>query len=151
MEYQYFNPNPDGMIIGDCTIRAGVVASGYPYDYVKYKLQGHKNVLIIDGYNALGGITVGIPRTPVQVICSFCERYPEYNYIMIMDHHCAGIRKNILYDLFDCRVKNREVSYLTIFRATPDDVETIIKPQLEKIIFDYNCEKAFEKLKQEAN
>ena len=136
MNFEYFNPNPEGLVIGDCAIRAGVVASDYNYYNVEKKLKGNKNVLIINGYKELGGITIAFPRVPADVVCNLCEKYPQYNYILIFDEHCAGIRENTLYDLFDCRIKNKTVKYLTIFKATNEEIEKL-KKELRLLIEDY--------------
>lgn len=140
MNFEYFNPHPEGLIIGDCAIRAGVVASNYNYYDVEKKLKGNKIYLIIDGYKELGGITIEFPRVPVNVVCNLCEKYSQYNYILIFDTHCAGIRENTIYDLFDCRIKNKNVNYLTIFKATNDEIE-MLKRELKLLIEDYIIDK----------
>lgn len=136
MNFTYFNPNPDHIITGDCIIRAGVVASNAPYNYIKENLKDKKLNSIVDCYKMLGAKTFSVNHVPATTICSFCEKFPQYNYVLVFGNHCAGIRENTLYDLFDCRIKDKNVEFLSVFNLNEAEENEFLK-NLEEHIYNY--------------
>ena len=49
MSHVYYNPNPDGNRVGDCTVRALCKATGHDWDYVRAMLRAIRYADII-GY-----------------------------------------------------------------------------------------------------
>lgn len=141
MNFIYFNPNPDGQLIGDCIIRAAVAATDAPYNYIKYKLENKKLPAILDCYKALGATTFGNLNVPASVVCSFCEQHSYHSFILIFNDHCAGIRNNTIYDTFDCRIKDHNVQCLSVFYLSDDEIEDFGN-KLNDYIFKYLYDEA---------
>ena len=135
MQFQHFNPNVE--ISGDCAIRACVVASEQSYEVVEKALNGLKDVRVIDVYKKFGGKTLGFMPMNTQLILQICEENPQFNYILFVKKHCAGIRENVLMDTFDIREDraSKTCKYLTIFKANDFEVERI-RRRIEEVYHD---------------
>ena len=140
MEYQYFNPNE--YRDDDCTIRACVVASEYTYSTIDHELNGLKDVRVIDAYKKFGGTTIGFMPIDTRLILQICEENPQFNYILFVKRHCAGIRENVLMDTFDIRKDkaSKTCNYLTIFKANEFEVERI-RRRVEELYYKDTLDK----------
>ena len=109
MRFAYYNPNPRGKNIGDCTIRAIAKATGKSWEdtYMSLAAQGY-----IDGdmpsSNAVWGAylhKLGYTRHITPNFCPVCytvedfaRDHPQGTYILALSGHVVCLRDGVLYD-----------------------------------------------------
>ena len=140
LDYEYYNPNPRGKIVGDCVKRAIVVASGI--DYCDLELFMRRNKVdksqpfnFKDNYerviDLLGGkkINMNVPagrdRWHVNTINSIMCSYPHISYVLRVSKHLIGVKDMTIYDTFDDRLRDKGIYVMWIFNATEEETKEI--------------------------
>ena len=90
--YQFYNPNPKGKAVGDCTIRALTKALNMTWDeiYVSLSMQGYKDC-DMPSSNAVWGSFLqkkGFNRkiSDLETFEEFCEAHPQGIYVLCNCH-----------------------------------------------------------------
>ena len=109
MGFSYFNPNPTGRQVGDCTVRAIAKATGNSWDetYIGLCLQG----LILGDLpsaNSVWGAYLrqqGFTRNVVPNTCPDCytagrfaDEHPRGTYILALSGHVVCVQDGTIYD-----------------------------------------------------
>ena len=109
MGFSYFNPNPAGQKVGDCTVRAIAKATGKSWDevYIGLCLQG---LIMGDLPSAMsvGGAYVrgrGFARNGSPDPCPGCytvgrfsDEHPRGTYILALSGHVVCVQDGTIYD-----------------------------------------------------
>ena len=110
--YSHFNPNPQGMRVGDCVIRAisKALNQSWTQTYVDLSLQGYL-MGDLPSSNAVWGTYLkgkGFTRDIVSNDCpecytleNFCNEYSEGIYVVGTGAHAVCIVDGIIYDSWD--------------------------------------------------
>ena len=110
--WKYYNPNPTGAHVGDCSVRAVTKATGEDWDtaYCGVSLQGMimKNM---PSANAVWGSYLrrkGFKRKMLPDECpecytveQFCEDNPEGLYVVAVQNHVLTVLDGDYYDAWD--------------------------------------------------
>lgn len=107
--YQYYNPNPAGRTVGDCSIRALTKALDIDWEqaYAKVTVNGFRmndmpssdsvwgSVLRMHGFYRLS-----IPNTcpDCYTMEDFCEDNPKGTFVLGTGSHVATVKDGVLYD-----------------------------------------------------
>ena len=109
MGFSYFNPNPAGRQVGDCTVRAIAKATGKSWDeiYIGLCLQG----LILGDLpsaNSVWGAYLrqhGFARNVIPDTCPDCytvdrfaDEHPRGTYILALSGHVVCVQDGTIYD-----------------------------------------------------
>lgn len=109
MGFSYFNPNPAGQKVGDCTVRAIAKATGKSWDevYIGLCLQG----LImgdLPSANSVWGAYLrqhGFTRNVMPNTCPDCytvgrfaDEHPRGTYILALSGHVVCVQDGTIYD-----------------------------------------------------
>lgn len=108
----YYNPNPKGRQVGDCTIRAISKAMGKSWDdtYLGTAMTGYDLCNMADGNDVWGTylrrngfVRHTIPNTCPEcyTVKDFCEEHPIGTYILALDGHVVTAIDGNVYDTFD--------------------------------------------------
>lgn len=106
--YRYYNANPLGRRVNDCTVRAISLATGRSWDetykelsaFARYQAIMPDEVIYINEYleerydqvcNCKNKITVG----------EFCKYFPYGTYLVTMNGHITCIIDGVIYDTFN--------------------------------------------------
>lgn len=106
--HKYFNPNPCGCRVGDCTVRAISKATGKEWQIVycalaAYGLHSHD----MPSANRVWGQylrDLGFRRYPIEEDCTveeFCRAHPEGTYILAIEGHVVCVQDGFYYDSWD--------------------------------------------------
>lgn len=111
--YSYFNINPEGRNVGDCTVRAIAKATGQDWGrtYIALCLQG-----LIDcdmpSANAVWGNYlrgIGFRRSLVPDTCPDCYTVGRFvhdhssgTYILALSGHVVCVENGVIFDSWDC-------------------------------------------------
>lgn len=105
--YQFYNPNPSGKAVGDCTIRALTKALDMTWDEV-YALLAMKGYKCCDmpSSNAVWGECLtehGFERffADMETFENFCEKHQNGKYLLCTGSHVASCIDGILFDSWD--------------------------------------------------
>lgn len=108
----YYNPNPTGARVGDCSIRAICKATGDSWDKA-YAATALSGFLLGDmpSSNAVWGSVLrerGFKREPmpdtfpkIKTAAEFCEEHPRGTYVLVFAGHVATVVDGDLYDSWD--------------------------------------------------
>lgn len=105
--YEEYNPNPCGIRVGDCVIRAisKLMNQDWEKTYIELCLQGLKmcdmpssnpvwgSYLLEHGYKQ-------VPTNPVTV-AEFCDRHPQGKYLLATGSHVVTIEDGNYYDAWN--------------------------------------------------
>ena len=108
--YKYYNPNPKGNHVGDCTIRAICKALDKTWEYIYAALTAYGYMycdmpsanhvwgkyLIDQGYER-----VAINEHPYYNVQDFCIDYPKGTYILAIQEHVVCVVNGDYYDSWD--------------------------------------------------
>ena len=110
--YQYFNPNPCGRHVGDCSIRA--VSKALNVDWETAYLMVTENGLEmcdLPSSNSVWGSVLrqhGFSRAVIPNSCpdcytaeDFCEEHPKGVYVLGFGNHVATVIDGVLFDSWD--------------------------------------------------
>ena len=112
MAFVFFNPNPAGRFVGDCTIRAICKLTNQDWDtvYVGTSLEGFLKKDMPSG-NATWGAYLrrhGYIREIVPNTCpdcytvkDFCVDHPRGRYMLALDQHVVAVVDGDYYDTWD--------------------------------------------------
>ena len=108
----YYNPNPAGIRVGDCSVRAVAKAFGDKWDkaFARIALEGFimcdmpssdavwGNVLRRNGF-----VRKAIPNTCPDCYTAedFCNDHPEGTYVLAFGGHVACVESGNLFDSWD--------------------------------------------------
>lgn len=110
--YRQYNPNPNGIFVGDCVIRAISKLLDTPWEkaYVDLALQGYV-MGDMPSSNAVWGAYLrhqGFSRETLPNTCpdcytveQFCREHPEGDYLLCTGSHVVAIQNGDYYDSWD--------------------------------------------------
>lgn len=110
--YRQYNPNPNGIFVGDCVIRAISKLLDTPWKkvYVDLALQGYV-MGDMPSSNAVWGAYLrrqGFSRETLPNTCpdcytveQFCREHPEGDYLLCTGSHVVAIQNGDYYDSWD--------------------------------------------------
>lgn len=112
MSYQFFNPNPAGRFVGDCTVRAICKLLDQDWDtvYVGTVFQGFLNKDMPSGNATWGSylrrqgyIREVVPNTcpDCYTVKDFCKDHPKGRYLLALDGHVVAVVDGDYYDTWD--------------------------------------------------
>lgn len=106
--YKFYNANPRGNFVNDCTIRAISLAEGKTWDetYMELSDIAQRNGIILDDVNFIEPLLDfrykrECPRE--KFVGEFVEEHPKGTYLLTMKGHISCCINGCLYDSFDCR------------------------------------------------
>lgn len=108
--YKYYNANPKGRHVNDCTIRAISLASGESWndtyaelsDFARYLAIMPDDIVYIDAY--LKGRFKMIYKCKTChrfTVGEFVEKHPRGTFLITMSGHITCAINGIIYDTFD--------------------------------------------------
>lgn len=107
------NPNPKNARVGDCVIRAIVIAENSTWEKIYSELAAYGYIMCdMPSSNAVWGKYLkdkGWKRGVVEDTCpddcytirNFCENYPTGNYILGTGSHVVAVKDGNYYDTWD--------------------------------------------------
>ena len=110
--YVQFNPNPNGIYVGDCVIRAisKILDMTWENVYIELALQGYI-MGDMPSSNAVWGAYLrrqGFSRETLPNTCpdcytvkQFCREHPEGDYLLCTGSHVVAIQDGDYYDSWD--------------------------------------------------
>lgn len=110
MEFQYYNPNPKGRAVEDCSIRALARATGKSWDdiYLILMAEGFKQCDMPSSNSVWGAYleSRGYRKKTAdgETVAEFSESHPGGTYILALSGHVACLKDGTLYDTWNpCR------------------------------------------------
>lgn len=112
MSYVFYNPNPAGRFVGDCTIRAICKVTGLDWDmvYAGTSFQGFLAKDMPSG-NATWGAYLKrhgfkrkvIPETfpDFYNVRNFCHDHPHGKFLLVLNQHVVAVVDGDYYDTWD--------------------------------------------------
>lgn len=112
MPFIFYNPNPEGRFVGDCTIRAICKLLDKPWDEV-YANTSFQGFLMKDmpSSNSVWGRYLkrhGYKKTLLVDTCpdcytvrDFCVEHPYGRYLLVLDGHVVTVVDGDYYDTWD--------------------------------------------------
>ena len=121
--YKYYNPNPDGNLVGDCVIRAISKLTGQDWEttYIDIALQGFimkdmpSSNSVWGAYLKDNGYSVyAVPNTcpGCYTIKDFCIDFPKGKYLLSMGTHVVTVEEGDYYDTWDSGIE-KPIYYYT--------------------------------------
>ena len=115
--YQFYNPNPKGKAVGDCTIRALTKALEMSWDdaYTLTSMQGFYEC-DMPSSNAVWGACLrkyGYKKQLAngETFAEFCAKNPKGKYLLCTGSHVAYVEDGTLFDSWDSRNEIVEFFY----------------------------------------
>lgn len=110
--YIHVNPNPNGIYVGDCVIRAIAIATdtSWDYTYIMVALEGLKMKNLPDSNEVWGSYlrSIGFRQILLPDDCpncysirEFCYDYPYGTYILATGSHLVAVIDGDYYDAWD--------------------------------------------------
>ena len=110
--YIHVNPNPNGIYVGDCVIRAIAIATdtSWDYTYIMVALEGFKMKNLPDSNEVWGSYlrSIGFRQILLPDDCpncysirEFCYDYPYGTYILATGSHVVAVIDGDYYDAWD--------------------------------------------------
>lgn len=117
--YQFYNPHPQGKLVGDCVKRAITKATGLDYHTVQLELNRYKKITGADSFNSntnwkpyvenvLHGKKLSFPAEkgkPRMNGYRFCTEFPKGTYLLRLSKHLVCCIDGVIYDTWDSRDK----------------------------------------------
>lgn len=111
--YSYFNINPEGRNVGDCTVRAIAKATGQDWErtYIALCVQGlidcdmpSANAVWGNYLRKLGFRRYIIPDTcpDCYTVGHFANDHPLGTYILALSGHVVCVENGVIFDSWDC-------------------------------------------------
>lgn len=110
--FKYFNPNPLGKIVGDCSVRALCAALNLSWDEA-YALMSANGFAMADmpSSNEVWGDELykcGFEREAINTSCpncftaeDFCENNPRGLFVLGFGDHVCTVKNGVIYDTWD--------------------------------------------------
>ena len=116
--YEFYNPHPKGLKVGDCVKRAFTKALELDYMEVQKILNDTKKVVNVEKYNNnkvwkhLVKV-YGFRKLSFQAVkgtkrmdgYQFAKQYQKGTYLLRMSHHLVACVDGVIYDTWDSRKK----------------------------------------------
>lgn len=113
-EWAYFNPNPNGSLVGDCVIRAICAVTGQDWEetYTGLALQAYvfadlpnSNHVWRAYLKSKGYQLAVIPNTcpDCYTVADFADDHPEGSFILGTGTHAVAVIRGTIYDTWDSR------------------------------------------------
>lgn len=110
--WRFYNPNPTGAKVGDCSVRAVCKAIGTDWDTAFSAIALAGFVMgDMPSSNAVWGAFLrskGFERRPmpdtypeIKTAADFCAEHPEGTYVLVFSGHVATVVDGDLYDSWD--------------------------------------------------
>ena len=110
--WRYYNPNPTGNRVGDCTVRALTKATGQDWDTVFLELALHGFCLgNMQSANHVWGACLrhhGFVRRIIPDECpdcytvaDFCRDHPRGTYVLALAEHVVAVEDGDVFDSWD--------------------------------------------------
>lgn len=106
--FRQFNPHPDGIRVGDCTVRAISKATGKPWNEVYLGLCVRGFYLHdMPSANRVWGAYLkekGFRRRPINedmTVADFCRDHPNGTFLLCSDGHIVCAEDGCYYDTWD--------------------------------------------------
>lgn len=110
--YRYYNPNPRGRSVGDCTVRAVSAALGVSWDAAFRGIAGQaRSMADMPSADAVWGAYLksrGFRRRTIANTCpdcytaaDFAREHPHGVYVLAFGGHVATVRDGVLLDSWD--------------------------------------------------
>lgn len=116
--FEYYNPHPKGLRVGDCVKRAFTKVLDMDYKEVSLALNRFKKTTGAKKFNSnnnwkpfikkLGWKKLSFPAVMGEQRMngySFCKAYPKGKYVLRMAKHLSSCVDGVIYDTWDCREK----------------------------------------------
>lgn len=115
--WSYYNPNPNGKFVGDCTVRAITKATGKPWEevYLGICVQGFLMCDMPSNNSVWGAYlrTQGFKRKSLPDTCpcdytveDFCKDHPEGVFVVPVSNHVLAIVDGDYYDSWESGREN---------------------------------------------
>lgn len=112
MSYVPYNPNPRGIVTGDCAIRAIAKATGQPWEnaYTALTVEGYKRGDLPNANHVLGAYlkSKGFKRFLIPDTCpdcytveDFANDHPKGMYVLQLENHVVTVHDGDLFDTWD--------------------------------------------------
>ena len=112
MAYKFYNPNPAGRYVGDCTIRAICKLADQDWDsiYVGTTFEGFLAKDMPSGNSTwgaylhrLGYVRRGLPDSCpfCYTVKDFCRDHPKGRFLLALDQHVVTVVDGDYYDTWD--------------------------------------------------
>ena len=107
--FEYFNPHPKGLLVGDCVKRAIVAVTSEPYQVVARSLNAFKKQTGVEKFNDYPNPQEYVQKClgaheltcdPISV-ADFCKKHPRGKYILETARHWTACINGIIYDTWD--------------------------------------------------
>ena len=110
--YIFTNPNPRGILIGDCAVRAVAIATGQTWDETYriltqygYELKNLPNADVVwsEVLKDYGFVRRVIPNTcpSCYTVRQFCIDHPKGTYVLATGSHVVAVKDGDYYDSWD--------------------------------------------------
>lgn len=110
--WMYYNPNPTGAKVGDCSVRAVCKAIGTTWDsaFAAIALAGYvlgdmpsSNAVWGSYLRSRGFVRMAVPDTYPDLMTAqgFCEQHPKGTYVLVFSGHVATVVDGDIYDSWD--------------------------------------------------
>lgn len=107
--WEYYNPNPIAVRVGDCAVRAVAKATGCSWEeaYLQLTLMGLQMGDMPSSNNVWGAVLrmQGFRREAIEegTVADFCRGHPKGIYVLTLDRHVVTVADGVVYDTWDCR------------------------------------------------
>lgn len=112
MAYIPFNPNPKGMVTGDCAVRAVSKATNQPWEnaYTALFVEGYKKGDLPNANHVWGAYlkSKGFKRAMIPDTCpdcytvrDFARDHPQGMYVLALDSHVVAVNDGDWFDSWD--------------------------------------------------
>lgn len=110
--YVFYNPNPNGIKVGDCVIRGLTKLLSISWDdaYIKVMLKGFELKDMPSGNHVWGSYlkSIGYERIAVPNTCpecytveAFCNDHPDGKFLLCTGEHVVAVENGNYYDAWD--------------------------------------------------
>lgn len=107
--WQFYNPNPFGRIVGDCSVRAVSKALDTDWEnaYIMLTVQGYAMTDMPSSDSVWGAVLRqnGYSRATIPNSCpdcytaeDFCNEHPYGTFVLAFGGHVATVQNGVLYD-----------------------------------------------------
>lgn len=115
--YKFYNNNALGLFKNDCTIRAISCAEGNSWDYTYDKMSDiaqSMGTMMDDKYFIIDYLDERYKRVPYiyETVGQTASAYPDKILLITMNGHITCAKNGIIYDSFDCRMRNTENAWI---------------------------------------